>query len=149
MRRILCDVPIRGTAAGTRSNTWNIFGKTGTAHISLGKSGYSQTRFNSSFICGGPAENPQLVITFIIHDPNRNIAHYGGAVAAPGAMRLMERTLSYLQVPPSPDLPPPPPEVAKLLWEYNPKLYEPKKAAAVAQTGSATDAPAQIVATHD
>jgi cell division protein FtsI (penicillin-binding protein 3) len=148
MRRILCDVPIRGTAAGTRSDTWNIFGKTGTAHISLGKAGYSETRFNSSFICGGPAENPQLVIAFIIHDPNRNIAHYGGAVAGPGAMHLMERALSYMQVPPSPDLPPPPPEVAKLLWEYNPKLYEPKKAAA-AQSVSRAGSPDEIAITHD
>ena len=138
MRRILCDVPIRGTAQGTRSDTWNIFGKTGTAHISLGKAGYSETRFNSSYICGGPAENPQVVIVFIIHDPNRDIAHYGGAVAAPGAMRLMERTLSYLQIPPSPSLPPPPPEVAKLLWEYNPKLYEPKQTPA-GQALSAAD----------
>src|SRR6266550_3429422 len=41
MKRILCDVVIRGTASKARSKTWNIFGKTGTAHVSQGKSGYS------------------------------------------------------------------------------------------------------------
>jgi len=128
MKRILADVPIRGTAqgTGTRSDIWNIFGKTGTAHISEGKAGYSATKFNSSFIAGAPAENPRLVIAFIIHEPNRALAHYGGWVAAPGASRALQRTLAYLQVPPSPDLPLPPPEIANVLERYNPKLYDRK-----------------------
>ncbi len=125
VRRILCDVPIRGTAhgTGTRSMVWNIFGKTGTAHISEGKAGYSATKFNSSFIAGAPAENPQLVIAFIIHEPDRAKAHYGGWVAAPGASRVLQRSLAYLQIPPSPDLPLPPPSVASVLYEYDPAVY--------------------------
>jgi cell division protein FtsI/penicillin-binding protein 2 len=125
VRRILCDVPIRGTAHGTgaRSMVWNIFGKTGTAHISEGKSGYSETKFNSSFIAGAPAENPRLVIAFIIHEPDRTKAHYGGWVAAPGASRVLQRSLAYLQIPPSPDLPLPPPSVANVLYEYDPAIY--------------------------
>jgi len=135
VKRILCDVPIRGTAEGNgvRSLEWNIFGKTGTAHISEGKKGYSPTRFNSSFVAGAPAENPRLVIAFIIHDPNKE-AHYGGAVAGPGASRVLQRALAYLQVPRSPDLPLPPESVVPVLSNYNPKLYsrEPKKAVASA-----------------
>jgi cell division protein FtsI/penicillin-binding protein 2 len=125
VRRILCDVPIRGTAhgTGTRSMVWNIFGKTGTAHISEGKAGYSTTKFNSSFIAGAPAENPRLVIAYIIHEPDRAKAHYGGWVAAPGASRVLQRSLAYLQVPPSPDLPLPPPSVANVLYEYDPAVY--------------------------
>ncbi len=125
MKRILADVPIRGTAEGTdtRSLVWNIFGKTGTAHISEGKAGYSLTKFNSSFIAGAPAESPRLVIAFIIHEPDRTKAHYGGWVAAPGASRVLQRSLAYLQVPASPDLPLPPPEVANVLTSYNPKQY--------------------------
>ncbi|HEX4794673.1 MAG TPA: penicillin-binding protein 2, partial [Humisphaera sp.] len=65
MRRIMSDVVVRGTATAARSDTWNLFGKTGTAHISEGKRGYSLTRFNSSFICGAPLENPKLVVAFI------------------------------------------------------------------------------------
>jgi cell division protein FtsI/penicillin-binding protein 2 len=135
VKRILCDVPIRGTAEGNgvRSLEWNIFGKTGTAHISEGKKGYSLTRFNSSFVAGAPAENPRIVIAFIIHDPNKE-AHYGGAVAGPGASRVLQRTLAYLQVPRSPDLPLPPESVMPVLTHFDPKVYDrtPKKTLASA-----------------
>jgi cell division protein FtsI/penicillin-binding protein 2 len=123
MRRILCDVVIRGTAAGQRSRIWNIAGKTGTAHISEGHGGYSLTRFNSSFIAMAPYEHPRLVVAFIIHEPDKSIAHYGGAVAAPGACHFLERALTYLNVPPSPDLPLPPDEVARVLFDYSDKAY--------------------------
>jgi len=124
MKRIMCDVVVRGTATKARSDTWNIFGKTGTAHISEGKRGYSPTRFNSSFICGAPAENPRLVVAFIVHEPDKSIAHYGGNVSGPAARRLLERALSYLQVPSSPDLPPPPAKIATALIGYNENLYK-------------------------
>jgi cell division protein FtsI/penicillin-binding protein 2 len=123
MRQILCDVVIRGTATKARSEFWNIFGKTGTAHVSEGKSGYSLTRFTSSFICAAPAENPRIVIAFIIHEPDPSIAHFGGTVSAPGAARMMERTLTYLQVPPSPELELPPASVQPLLVDFDQKLY--------------------------
>src|SRR6185437_16701255 len=113
IRDVLCDVVVRGTAAGYgRSDTWNIFGKTGTAHISNGRSGYSESKFNSSFICAAPAESPRLAEAFIVHEPDRQIAHYGGAVSAPGSKRFIERALTYLQVPPSPDLQPPPANIS-------------------------------------
>jgi cell division protein FtsI/penicillin-binding protein 2 len=124
MKRIMCDVVVRGTATKARSDTWNIFSKTGTAHISEGKRGYSLTRFNSSFICGAPAENPRLVVAMIVHEPDKTIAHYGGNVSGPAAKRLVERALSYLQVPSSPDLPPPPPKIASVLVGYDEKVYQ-------------------------
>ena len=71
MRRILCDVVIRGTAQGMRSKIWNISGKTGTAHIAEAH-GYSATRFNSSFMCMAPYENPRIVVVCVIHDPDLN-----------------------------------------------------------------------------
>ena len=125
IKRILSDVPIRGTAAGThtRSSVWNIFGKTGTSHISNGKGGYSETKFNSSFLGAAPAEDPRLVIALIVHEPLKSLAHYGGWVAAPGASRVLQRSLAYLQVPSSPDLPLPPANVAAELVHYNPKVY--------------------------
>jgi len=124
MKRIMCDVVVRGTATKARSDVWNIFGKTGTAHISEGKRGYSLTRFNSSFLCGAPAENPKLVVAMIVHEPDKSIAHYGGNVSGPAAKRLMERALSYFQVPSSPDLPLPSPTIANVLIGYNEKVYQ-------------------------
>ncbi len=129
VKRILCDVLIRGTAEGARSKTWNIFGKTGTAHISEGKAGYSDTKYTSSFMGAAPAENPRLVVMMVIHEPDtawadsQHLSHYGGAVAAPGATRVFERALSYLQIPASPDLPLPPPQISSVLYEFKPELY--------------------------
>ncbi|HEV7301756.1 MAG TPA: penicillin-binding protein 2 [Tepidisphaeraceae bacterium] len=129
MRRVMCDVMIRGTGSGARSRTWNVFGKTGTAHISQGLAGYAADKYTSSFIGGAPAEKPELVIAFIIHEPDRafavknNMSYFGGAVAAPGAVASLERALAYLQVPPSPDITLPPPHVASVLFNYNPKQY--------------------------
>jgi len=80
IKRVLCDTVIRGTATGARSKTWNILGKTGTAHISEGKGGYSDSKYTSSFICAAPAESPRLVCAFIVHEPDKAIAHYGGTV---------------------------------------------------------------------
>jgi len=124
VRRVLCDVVVRGTATKARSKTWNIFGKTGTAHVSSGKGGYSDSKFTSSFMAGAPYEDPKIVVTMIIHEPDKTIAHYGGAVAAPGATKLIERALAYLQVQSSPDLPIPPPAIASVLFGYNEKLYK-------------------------
>jgi len=137
LRRVLCDVVIRGTATGARSDIWNIFGKTGTAHISEGKAGYSHTKFNSSFICGAPAENPRLVCAFIIHEPDRAIAHYGGSVSGPAAKEFLEKALTYLQVPPSPELSPPPPDVTSVLVNFDPKIYKPRPQKKTAQQQTA------------
>ncbi|HEY1685267.1 MAG TPA: penicillin-binding protein 2 [Tepidisphaeraceae bacterium] len=123
--RILCDVPIRGTAVGNRSLIWNIFGKTGTAHISNGKGGYDEEHYTSSFMAAAPYENPRLVVAIIVHDVKKDGKnYYGGHVSAPPALKIFERSLSYLDVPPSPDLQLPPPQIASELYNFNPKAYE-------------------------
>jgi cell division protein FtsI (penicillin-binding protein 3) len=122
--RILCDVPIRGTAIGNRSLIWNIFGKTGTAHISNGKGGYDEQHYTSSFMAAAPYENPRLVVAIIVHNVKKEgLNYFGGHVSAPPALHIFERSLSYLDVPPSPDLDPPPPQIASELYNYNPKIY--------------------------
>jgi cell division protein FtsI/penicillin-binding protein 2 len=134
VRRILCDVVIRGTASKARSNTWNVFGKTGTAHISAGKAGYNDQKYTSSFVGGAPYEDPQLVVAFIVHEVQKNGKnYYGGTVSAPGAVRIFERSLAYLGVPPSPDLLPPPPQIADVLYNYNAKVYARSTTAASAK----------------
>lgn len=137
MRRILCDVVIRGTAEGMRSKIWNVSGKTGTAHIAVAH-GYSPTRFNSSFMCMAPYENPRIVVVCVIHDPDRTIAHYGGKVAAPAAVKFMERALTYMEVPSSPDLPLPSPQMASVLWDYSEKDYTDRNVGAMKETADDT-----------
>ena len=123
IKRVLCDTVVRGTAKKARSRTWNIFGKTGTSHISGGRAGYDNSKYNSSFVAGAPEKEPRIVVAYVIHEPLRKKGHYGGDVAAPGAGRLIDRALTYLQVEPSPDLEPPPPHIAAKLYNFNPKDY--------------------------
>ena len=128
IRRILADVPLRGTASTIKREVpnwyvWNIFGKTGTSHISEGRAGYSAHRYNSTFMGGAPFEKPRLVIAMTLHDPG-TASHYGGAVSGPGSARILERSLAYLQVGPSPQLELPPPDVAAHLVLYQPNIYK-------------------------
>ena len=126
VRRVLADVPVRGTATKARSMLYNIFGKTGTAHRAV-NGHYDLHHYTSSFVGGAPFESPRLVIAFVVHDPDRNKAHYGGIVAAPGASRILDRALQYMQVPMSPDLPLPPTQICdlfKLSGGYDAKVYD-------------------------
>ena len=95
---------------------YEAFGKSGTAEIPLGppppgkkrprgSDGYFQDQYNTSFIAGGPVEEPRVVVLVVIDDPGPGLVaarkHYGAATAGPVVRRIMERTLSYLGVPAS------------------------------------------------
>jgi cell division protein FtsI/penicillin-binding protein 2 len=123
IRRIMCDVVFRGTGQKAHSQRWNLFGKTGTAHTAVGGS-YNESNYTSSFVGGGPFENPRVVVSVILHDPDKSLAHFGGAVSAPAAGQIIERTLAYLQVPDSPLLAPPPPTVTPLLHAFDASVYD-------------------------
>lgn len=96
---------------------YELFGKSGTAEIPLGpppkgkkrpkgSDGYFNGQYNSSFIAGGPYEDPRLVLLVVIDDPGpervRTKNHYGAKVAGPVVRRTLERALEYLGVPASP-----------------------------------------------
>jgi cell division protein FtsI (penicillin-binding protein 3) len=95
---------------------YTMFGKSGTAEIPLGTAppgkrapswakGFYPGQLNSSFIAAGPAEAPRLVVIVVIDDPgpkpDRRLM-YGSAAAGPCVRRVMERSLAYLGVAPSP-----------------------------------------------
>ncbi len=101
---------------------YELFGKSGTAEIPLskpppgkkrpkGSDGYFSGQYNTSFVAGGPVDNPRLICLVVIDDPGpqlvRERRHYGASTAGPVVRRIMERALSYLGVPASP---PPPPD---------------------------------------
>lgn len=103
-----------GSEAGWK---YSMFGKSGTAEIPLtpppgknlrrprGTTGYFDDQYNSSFIAGGPAEAPKVIVLCVIDDPSparvRAKQHYGSYVAGPVVRRTMERALNYLGVQPS------------------------------------------------
>lgn len=126
LRRVLCDVLIRGTATKARSSIYNVFGKTGTAHSAV-NGAYNEENYTSSFIGGAPYENPKLVIAMVIHNPEKSLAHFGGIVAAPAATSALERSLQYMQVLPSGDLPLPPEKIQGELYAYDANLYKKPK----------------------
>jgi cell division protein FtsI (penicillin-binding protein 3) len=92
-----------GTAKTAGSKVYDLFGKTGTAHVAAGSHGtegrgYGESDYDSSFLVGGPMESPRLVAIVTLHKPDTHIAYYGGTVAAPAAVAIMERSLMYMQV---------------------------------------------------
>jgi cell division protein FtsI (penicillin-binding protein 3) len=93
-----------------------LFGKSGTAKIPVspmekgqrlpkGSYAYYPGQYFSSFIAGGPTENPRLAIVVTIDDPGPALVagkrYYGSNVAGPVVRRVMERALAYLGTPAS------------------------------------------------
>ena len=87
-----------GTGRITKMERWTSFGKTGTAQIA--KDGiYVPGAFTASFVAGAPASKPQLVCLVSVYWPHTT-EHYGSQVAAPAVKEVLEKSLSYLEVPP-------------------------------------------------
>ena len=82
------------------------------------------------------AANPRIVCALVVHEVKKNGKnYYGGTVSAPGVAKIFDRALAYLQVPPSPDLIPPPPQITDVLWNFNATAYKrtPHESTALAQ----------------
>ncbi len=99
-REVLRRVVTEGTGRKVNSKLYSLFGKTGTAQLpDPVRGGYHQDRYVASFLAGAPVEDPRLVIGCFIRNPDKKIGHYGGVVAAPAVMQVMEESLQYLGVP--------------------------------------------------
>ncbi len=103
-RQVLRRVVTDGTGRKANSPLYSIFGKTGTAQIAdRVRGGYLPDQYVGSFICGAPVDDPQIVVGVFIHRPNKAKGYYGGIIAAPAAMRVVEQSLIYMGVPPQPN----------------------------------------------
>ena len=97
----LTDVVARGTGRKAKIDGYEVFGKTGTSQKTDPETGkYSTTHHVSSFICGAPAEDPQVLVLVVADDPSVSGSHYGGIIAAPFARAILQKTLVQLRVPP-------------------------------------------------
>ena len=89
-----------GTGKSAKLEKWQVYGKTGTAEIAMsGRKGYSGSDYIASFIAGAPAEDPKIVVLVSVRKPNRSLGlgYTGGAVSAPPAAKIIEKTLTYLE----------------------------------------------------
>jgi len=107
-RRTLAKVVAPGgTGWRAQLDAWQLIGKTGTAQIARkGGRGYGNGH-QASFVCAGPARDPEVVTLIMIRKPDRSLGlgYAGGIVSAPVAGEIMGEVLAYLGVPPDPESP--------------------------------------------
>ena len=89
-----------GTGTASVPEGYTVAGKTGTAQILDPQTKrYAAHRHTASFTGFIPADQPRLVITVVIHEPQGSM--YGGVVSAPVFRNIAARALPYLGVMPA------------------------------------------------
>lgn len=85
VREALEGVVENGTAKNLRNENFKIAGKTGTAQIARGATGYRNERgvsHQASFVGYFPADNPKFSCIVVVNSPSRSV-YYGNIVAGP------------------------------------------------------------------
>ena len=85
-----------GTAPEVSVPGYTLAGKTGTAQIATAQ-GYSDTRYVASFIGVAPADDPEIVVSVMVNEPQNG--HTGAEAAAPAFGEIASFALPYLGVP--------------------------------------------------
>lgn len=81
LQDMLSGVMQHGTGKNMVTPKYTIAGKTGTAQMADGASGYRNRRYQSSFAGYFPAENPKYSMIVVIQNPKNG--YYGASVAGP------------------------------------------------------------------
>ena len=115
----LKTVPTKGgTAEKAALEHYTVAGKTGTAQVPYTRDpnnptatvpkGYKPGKYISSFIGFFPADNPEVVISILLDEPDIKKGYYGGQTAAPYFKAVAEQVANYLKIKPDKDAPAPP-----------------------------------------
>jgi len=96
---VLEQVVERGTGKACKLSRWTCGGKTGTAQIAW-HGRYPDGAFTGSFIGIAPASNPRVVCLISVYWPDKKKGHFGATVAAPFVKKVLEFSLTHLDVPP-------------------------------------------------
>jgi cell division protein FtsI/penicillin-binding protein 2 len=95
---VMEQVVQRGTGKACKSRYWTTWGKTGTAQIA--KNGvYVDRAFTGTFVGGAPVSEPKALVVISVYWPDYAKGHFGATVAAPYVKEVLEKTLSYMDVP--------------------------------------------------
>lgn len=99
VRYMLEKVVADGTGTNAQINGYRVGGKTGTAQKpKVNGKGYDPGRYVASFVGFAPVEDPQVLVTVIIDEPQAII--WGGSVAAPVFKNVTEFSLHHLKIQP-------------------------------------------------
>ncbi|MFH2142503.1 MAG: penicillin-binding protein [Bacteroidota bacterium] len=91
---ILEGVVERGTARNIKNPQYKIAGKTGTAQIAKGSSGYGQKKiYLASFVGYFPADNPKYSCIVVVNSPSKDV-YYGNIVAGPVFKEIADKVYS-------------------------------------------------------
>ncbi|HZK33912.1 MAG TPA: penicillin-binding transpeptidase domain-containing protein [Bacillota bacterium] len=99
MRDILLNVVNEGSGKNAYIPGYRVAGKTGTAQKYKATGGIDQGNVISSFVGFAPADDPQVIVLFMVDEPQVAV-DFGSVVAAPYVKMIMEDTLKYLGVEP-------------------------------------------------
>lgn len=94
-------VSTNGTAQRARLDNYSVAGKTGTAEKPL--NGAYTDEYVASFVGFFPADNPEVCISVVMDEPEKEKGYYGGLTAAPVFRTIAEQTAKYLKVRPDRD----------------------------------------------
>jgi cell division protein FtsI (penicillin-binding protein 3) len=89
-KKMLEGVCETGTGRSLQNPWFKIAGKTGTAQVATGTSGYQKGMYLASFAGYFPADNPGYSLIVTVNNP-RGGAYYGGSVAGPVFKEIAER----------------------------------------------------------
>lgn len=89
-----------GTAPEARIDGYRVAGKTGTANrIDPETGGYDEGGYTATFAGFAPADDPELVVQVVLHNPQDT--YYGGEAAGPVFNDIMSFALKSYEVPPT------------------------------------------------
>jgi cell division protein FtsI/penicillin-binding protein 2 len=89
-----------GTAPKAALDHYTVAGKTGTAQVPGGPSGYVPQAYVSSFIGFFPADEPEVCVSVLIEEPDVKKGYYSGQTAAPYFKAISEQAANYLKLRP-------------------------------------------------
>ncbi|MBP1156283.1 MULTISPECIES: penicillin-binding transpeptidase domain-containing protein [unclassified Paenibacillus] len=102
LEQVVADQSL-GTGRKAYIEGYRIAGKTGTANkVVQGEKGYAEGKWVISFAGYAPLENPQILVTIIVDEPDLGgNYHLGGDVAAPAFKEIVSQTLRYMGTAPN------------------------------------------------
>lgn len=96
VRDMLEGVVQNGTARNIYTTKYRIAGKTGTARLALGASGYGGGRYRASFVGYFPADKPLYSCIVVIDNPSNG--YYATTVSAPVFREIADKVYSMAYV---------------------------------------------------